>query len=194
MIGIYMKKKEIKILDLGCGKKKHKIPNAEVIGLDKFKLKGVDIVWDLEKLPLPFKKNEFDMIIAQGILEHVSNIWGLLNELHRILKPNGILRVTVPHFKDIRAYHLDHKHFFTTRSFNNLLPEIEIENYYCKAKFKVKMRINFRKNNSRISWLNHIINPFVNKFPNFWEQFLSSVIACQQLIFELEKVELKEVK
>jgi len=142
---------------------------------------------------LPFSDNEFNRIIAQGILEHVENIWNLLDELHRILKPKGILQVTVPHYNDVRAVHLDHKHFFSTRSFNNLLPERKIENYYCKAKFNIKkMRINFRKKNSRLSKLNFVVNPFVNKFPNFWEQFLSSVLSCQQLYFELEKLELKQ--
>lgn len=40
-------------LTIGCGKK----IEEGYINLDKIALKGVDIVWDLDKFPYPFEDN-----------------------------------------------------------------------------------------------------------------------------------------
>ena len=47
-------------------------------------------------LTLPFADNTFDRIIASEVLEHVPDDIGVMAELHRVLKPNGILAATVP--------------------------------------------------------------------------------------------------
>ena len=39
------------MLDIGCGLRK--VEGS--VGMDKFKLKGVDVVHDMEKIPYPFK-------------------------------------------------------------------------------------------------------------------------------------------
>jgi predicted SAM-dependent methyltransferase len=61
----------MKILDVGCGNNKYKGNKGDiVIGIDKVKLKGVDVVHDIEKTPWPFKTNEFDCVICSHVLEH----------------------------------------------------------------------------------------------------------------------------
>lgn len=45
----------MKKLNLGCGKD----IKAGYVNLDIVKLDGVYVVWDVNKLPLPFKKEEF---------------------------------------------------------------------------------------------------------------------------------------
>lgn len=45
---------------------------------------------------LPFKDNYFDCIIASEILEHLSDDKKAVTELHRVLKKNGTLLVSVP--------------------------------------------------------------------------------------------------
>ncbi len=47
-------------------------------------------------LHLPFADVSFDRIIASEILEHVPDDLGVMQELSRVLKPGGILAVTVP--------------------------------------------------------------------------------------------------
>ena len=47
-------------------------------------------------LSLPFKSESFDRVIASEMLEHVPDDVGAMNELHRVLKPGGILAATVP--------------------------------------------------------------------------------------------------
>ncbi|MBG01323.1 MAG: SAM-dependent methyltransferase [Acidimicrobiaceae bacterium] len=45
---------------------------------------------------LPFNDASFDRVIASEVLEHIHNDEEALKELFRVLKPNGILAVTVP--------------------------------------------------------------------------------------------------
>ena len=60
----------MKILDIGCGKNKIKGMKGDiVIGLDSKKLKGVDIVWNLEKTLLPFKNNYFNQLLKLKVEE-----------------------------------------------------------------------------------------------------------------------------
>ena len=78
----------MKKLNLGCGKDIK--PSKEGwINLDNVKLKGVDIVYNINKFPYPFKNNEFDKILCSHILEHVNDIIKTLKELSRITKKGG---------------------------------------------------------------------------------------------------------
>lgn len=45
---------------------------------------------------LPFPDDYFSGVIASEILEHLDNDAGALRELHRVLKPGGVLAITVP--------------------------------------------------------------------------------------------------
>lgn len=61
-----------------------------------------DVVWDLEKMPLPFADNEFDEIHAYEVLEHTGQqgdyifFFAQFSELWRVLKPGGQLMGTCP--------------------------------------------------------------------------------------------------
>lgn len=46
---------------------------------------------------LPFADNSFDKILLSEVLEHIPDQQAALKELRRILKPNGILAISVPH-------------------------------------------------------------------------------------------------
>jgi len=45
---------------------------------------------------LPFKSKTFDLILCTEVLEHCWNDMKALNDFYRVLKPNGILVLTVP--------------------------------------------------------------------------------------------------
>lgn len=61
-----------------------------------------DVVWNLNRRPLPFADNEFDRIHAYEILEHIGHqgdyigFFEEFSEYWRILKPDGFLLGTVP--------------------------------------------------------------------------------------------------
>jgi ubiquinone/menaquinone biosynthesis C-methylase UbiE len=65
------------------------------IGIDKEDY-GQEYVRDVEK-GLPFDDNSVDNIFAQHLLEHIVDLQFVMEEIWRVLKPNGILEVVVPH-------------------------------------------------------------------------------------------------
>src|SRR5215469_13722542 len=67
------------------------------INLDVAALPGVDIVHDLNQLPLPFDSETAEQILSLDILEHLDYI-PFLKECHRILRPGGQVHISVPHF------------------------------------------------------------------------------------------------
>jgi len=91
-------------LDIGCGR--NKLNGAT--GLDQNAYEGVDIVANLEG-PLPIPDEYFDLVFANQVLEHVSDLTPLLMEIHRILKPGGQLLAHVPYFRSSWA-HIDPTH------------------------------------------------------------------------------------
>ncbi|MQL52258.1 methyltransferase domain-containing protein [Desulfofundulus thermobenzoicus] len=75
----------MKILDLGCGP--NKLPGA--IGVDIRPGPVVDVVHDLNVYPWPFADNEFDLVYASHVLEHLDDVVRAVEEIHRITKPGG---------------------------------------------------------------------------------------------------------
>ena len=85
----------MKKINLGCSRFK----KSGYINIDADKALAPDIVLDLNKLPYPFKDNSIDHVEANHILEHIStDIFIIMKELHRILKKEGVLKISVPHF------------------------------------------------------------------------------------------------
>jgi len=81
-------------LDLGCGKSKQ----AGFVGMDKRKLKGVDIVHDLEQFPYPLENESCRTITAANIVEHIKP-WlmnDFIDELWRIMEFGGQLAIAYP--------------------------------------------------------------------------------------------------
>ncbi|MBK1989592.1 methyltransferase domain-containing protein [Sphaerospermopsis aphanizomenoides BCCUSP55] len=113
-----------KVLDIGCGR--NKLANS--VGMDFLDLPGVDIVADLNQ-PLPIADEEFEVVHANQVLEHIENIIDLVYEVHRILKPGGIFIAHTPYFRSSWA-HIDPTHI---RCFT-----IKTLNYFCKNTYEYK--------------------------------------------------------
>lgn len=54
-------------------------------------LAGLELVYGQDEVKLPFEDNSFEAVVGCGVLEHVPNILGSLQELNRIIKPSGHL-------------------------------------------------------------------------------------------------------
>ena len=109
-----------RILDLGCGEGRHAITAwltapAHVVGLDlaaadletaahragEFKPAAGErtLTWIRGSgLRLPFADASFDRVICAEVLEHVDDYRAMLREIRRVLKPGGVLAVSVPRF------------------------------------------------------------------------------------------------
>lgn len=105
-------------LDLGCGSNK----KPGYIGVDKYMESGVtDVVTDLDApgMSLPYKDNSVDEIAAFHFLEHIHNLFPLMNECWRVLKPNGHMDIVVPSAESPMAFgDPTHVRFFTGETFH----------------------------------------------------------------------------
>ena len=142
-------------------------------------------------LPLPFKDNEFDVIYAHHVFEHIRIFFELMDEIYRILKSRGRLILSVPHYSSNFAFvNPDHKRFFAYGFWKYLTDEIP-ENYYTKARFKpIKTKLNFIKAGI-LTFLNPIINLFINLSPYFTEKFFPFTI--DEIHAELEAIKEEKV-
>lgn len=122
------------IVNLGCGKVR--IPGS--IGVDRVIIKNyVDKVHDLNKIPYPFKTGSIDEIHFYHVLEHLDKPIEKLEEIHRILKPGGVLYMRVPHFSSMGAFtDLTHVRPFGYQSFD-CLAENNYQHFYTKVKFEI---------------------------------------------------------
>ena len=89
----------LRTLDVGCGGTKQR---ATSYGVDLFPAPGVDVLADLTGT-LPFAAGSVDRVYAVHVLEHVLDLVGLLNELHRVLADDGVLHVLSPHWQSVAA-------------------------------------------------------------------------------------------
>ena len=92
---------------------------ADEFGVDIIPNLGVSVICDFEHTYLPFRSASVDRIRTNHCLEHLDNIVGLMEEMHRILKPNGELDIVVPHFGAIGFWRdPTHKRPFTYCTFD----------------------------------------------------------------------------
>lgn len=72
-------KKEHTTLDLGCGDKVlSSYLKGKITTVDVWKPFNPTVLWDLNKLPLPFKDNEFDNVLLIDVIEHLPKENGIL--------------------------------------------------------------------------------------------------------------------
>lgn len=68
--------------------------NKKIRNLDIYPGKNIYYVARAESIPE--KDNFFDLVITQEVLEHVQDPFKAMNEIFRVLKPNGILYCQLP--------------------------------------------------------------------------------------------------
>lgn len=142
-------------INLGCGRKYLK----GYINTDNNKAIKADKYFDLEEFPYPFPNNYADEILIDNVLEHLDNIFFTMKELHRILKPKGILELYLPYAKSDGALQdPTHKHFFTEKSMNYFAENYEF-GYYTDFKFRIMKVKLYNANKTKKSKLRHLI-PF----------------------------------
>jgi SAM-dependent methyltransferase len=90
------------LLDFGCGAKPYQslFKVEKYVGVD-FEGEGhdhrneqIDFVYDGKKLP--FENASFDGVLSTEVLEHIFNLPEVLQEMHRVLRPGGLILITCP--------------------------------------------------------------------------------------------------
>ena len=88
------------ILDWGCGEMGAEITACDVYGADDssfgqntpiIKKSSINVFPLEHPYILPFNDASFDIVLSFGVLEHVPNDFESLQEIHRILKPSGLM-------------------------------------------------------------------------------------------------------
>lgn len=121
-----------RVLDVGCGSKKH--PGAT--GLDISADTDADVVHDLDVFPYPLDDSSFDQFLLQDVIEHVAEPYRVMAELHRIGTPGARVHLRTPHFSSVLAYSdPTHRHFYSAGAIRALAqPGFA---HYTQARFRV---------------------------------------------------------
>jgi len=187
----YLIKKQLKILDLGCGTGglTNFLSNyGEVVGIEKNKY-AVDLarkrylyikIGDVQKLP--FSLNNFDLVTIFDVLYHhdVKIVDEVIVEARRVLKPSGYLLITDSAFSFLKSKHdlvLHGDKRFNINQLTNILKEndfVVLKSsyiFFCifplvliKRKFTSFLE---RKNNSDIEVVPKLINYLLIKLLAF---------------------------
>lgn len=170
-------------LNLGCGDKKQ--PGE--IGVDIIPGKLVDVVVDLNS-PLPFLTGSVDYIYSNHSLEHLSNTIEIMEEIHRVLKPDGIVEIFVPHARNIEFFRdPTHKRAFTYGTFDYFVKDSKPVIYTDIEFAYITRELIFSKS------INGKLGKFLYKIsPRRYEKYYSWRYPCSELHVKLKV--LKEMK
>lgn len=169
-----------KLLDLGCGKAPlylvYKNYASECICVDwpnsLHKNSYLDFEMDLNN-NLEFESEMFNTIILSDVLEHIYNSKKLVNEMHRILKKEGMLILNVPFFYYL---HEEPHDFFRYTKFalSTMLEE---------AGFRIKV---LDETGGVIEILIDINSKLVSKLPFVGHLFAKMIQSCAILFLKFK--------
>jgi len=169
------KKTISKILDIGCGRG---------LLLNAFKKKGFDCfgvereeftsthedkltIFKKDLKDIGFKTVSMDVIVLWHVFEHLIDPTKTLEELTRILKPGGLLVLSVPNFNSFQSFyfknhwfHLDlprHHYHFSLKNLNMLLNKNNYTIIY-KSTYSVEQNI--------FGFIQSFFNKFIFFLPN----------------------------
>lgn len=85
------------------------LDNINIIETDIYLGPRAVLVCDAHNIP--FKKNTFDGVIVQAVLEHVLDPYQCVSEIHRILKKDGIVYAETPFMQQVHGGRYDFTRF-----------------------------------------------------------------------------------
>lgn len=171
-----------RVLELGCGLARKREGS---IGLDRNPRARPDVLWDLDHFPYPFEDSSFDEVLCYHILEHVGDFIGCVEEIHRILRPSGMLRVESPYFTSVGAFaDPTHRRFLTSGVFDYFIEGTPGAGYgYTEARFRlVSRRVTFMKDR----WIPRFVQRWLNAHIGLYERHWAFILPGNLVSFELE--------
>lgn len=174
---------DVRVLELGCGQIK-RVPHSVAVDFNPRSV--ADVIHDLNETPYPFEDNSFDVIIAEHVLEHLADLMKVIEELHRITRPGGILYVEVPHFSSCNFFtDPTHRHAFSSTSFDYFVPGEALHGFRYST-------IEFRKRSvvlgpfDRAGRFRRLVHRWGNRSPGRFEQHWAFLFPTATINFELE--------
>jgi len=184
LIGLIPKKENNKVLEIGAGSgdtlielKKTKIA-SEVVGIELMQLPDSNqnhpdidkfIFGNIENIELDLPENYFDVIICGDVLEHLIDPWNTLHKLHKFLKSDGIIIISLPNFREFQTLYkifikadfhyteegiLDKTHlrFFCKKNIISLLNQSSFKIISLHSKFDLYKVANKRKTVNKLTF------------------------------------------
>lgn len=74
-------------------------PDVDVIGFDIFGSPHTQLIADAHRIPLATASVEG--VVIQAVLEHVAEPWRVVEEIHRVLAPNGVVYAETPFLQHV---------------------------------------------------------------------------------------------
>jgi len=140
----------MKILELGSGS----VPIEGAVHHDRiFHSDWIDVAHDLDILPWIWDNNEWDMVYAIDVFEHINlEIIQWISECHRVLKVGGKLIMRLPAWDNELSYRdPTHKKVFHHETFDYFDPEKDLYKlfgrYYWDNTPKFSVKFLGRENN-----------------------------------------------
>lgn len=154
----------------------------DAVNLDISSDVGADLVHDLGRMPWPLASDSFREVFALDVIEHLSDVVGAMEEIHRVCRPGARVHITVPHFSSANAYtDPTHRHQFSCFSFDYFAADHALS-FYSHARFA--------RRTSQIvfppSVVNKIVHRLANRRPHAYEQRWAWMFPAWFLSIELE--------
>jgi SAM-dependent methyltransferase len=179
-------------LNFGCGAD----IKEDYVNIDIVKLPGIDINYDFEKFPYPFPDNRFEEVLCSHVLEHMNNLNKVIEELWRITKPGGIIKILSPYgIGPIYMGDPSHKTPICYRTFENYNvgnPYIKsyLTNFGSPARFRIKKRQIIFSEHAKIGGFRILkfMDYIINGFPRLYERLFCFILPAEMIYIELEVV------
>lgn len=95
---------------IGCGADQlYNDPSIDLIGTDVYASENTTLVADAHKLP--FEDGVFDGVWVQAVLEHVLEPATVVAEIHRVLRPQGVVYAETPFMQQVHERAFDFTRF-----------------------------------------------------------------------------------
>jgi SAM-dependent methyltransferase len=173
----------MRTLDVGCGRNKR--PGA--IGVDYNADTAADALADINGGRLPFQDNVFDRVELIHVIEHVEDVVKTIEELHRVCRPGGVIRLETPHYTDFSSFcdptHRWHLNSFSFRYFT----EEGGFSYYSRSRLRQKSLHVKLLNLWKMLGFEFLVNRS-RPFRKFWEFYLCYIIRGKAMVFEFEVI------
>jgi SAM-dependent methyltransferase len=132
----HTRRRDLAILDIGSGAGNmyhHLIRYGDVIGVENHpapvgvgQARGYDIRLG-DARALEFDSETFDLVTALDVIEHNDDDLGILREAFRVLKPGGLVLISVPAFQGLWSFNdelNDHKRRYTAGDLEGKLESV----------------------------------------------------------------------